>query len=158
MVKVFKTCLDLISRKKTYSTDINMLTRKPPFEKHQMLPYYENDYKPKQNSIDFESAKEVLTETDIKKFEKRQFERIYNAIESMTYTKYKDIPEHEEIFIYGFKHVGTAKVDKYILIRCESDELFENDKLFNFWSNNFIIKDTEMRNFKNIRVVFYDIS
>ena len=55
-----KSCLDLISQKKTYSTDINTLKRKPPNEKHEMLPYYEGIYEPKQNNIDFESAKEIL--------------------------------------------------------------------------------------------------
>ena len=50
--------------KKTYSTDINTLKRKPPNEYHQMLPHYEGVYKPKRNTIDFESAKEVLMEKD----------------------------------------------------------------------------------------------
>ena len=38
---------------------------------------------------------------------KRRFERIYNAIETMTFTKYEDIPENKEIVIYGFKHIKT---------------------------------------------------
>ena len=50
--------------------------------------------------------------------------------------KNKDIPENKEIFVHGFKHNKTDKVDNYILIKCESDKLYENDKLFNFWSNN----------------------
>ena len=53
MKRACKACLDLISQRKTYSTDINKLKRKPPNEKHQMLPYYEVVYKPKQNNIDF---------------------------------------------------------------------------------------------------------
>ena len=80
--------------------------------------------------------------------EKRRFERIYIAIESMTYTKYEDISENKEIFIYGFKHVKTDKIDNYILIGCESDELFENDKLFNFWSNKYINNEIERGNFQ----------
>ena len=40
MEKACKLCLDLISQKKTYSTDINMLKRKPSNEQHQMLPHY----------------------------------------------------------------------------------------------------------------------
>ena len=52
--------------------------------------------------------------------------------------KNEDISENKEIFIYGFKHVKTDKVDNYIIIGCESDELCENDKLFNFWSNILI--------------------
>ena len=143
-----KTCLDLISQKKTYSTNINTLKRISPSEKHQMLPYYIGEYQPKQNNIDFESAKEILMKEDYKMIEKRRFERIYNAIETMTYTKYEDISENKEIFIYGFKHVKTDKVNNYILIGSESDELYENDKLFNFWSNKFINKEIENRNFK----------
>ena len=33
-----KTCLDLISQKKTYSTNINLSKRIAPNEKHEMLP------------------------------------------------------------------------------------------------------------------------
>ena len=44
MKKACKACLYLISQKKTYSTDINKLKRKPPNEKHQMLPYYTKEY------------------------------------------------------------------------------------------------------------------
>ena len=43
-----------------------MLKRLPANENYQMLPYYEVEYKPKQNTIDFESAKEVLMEIDEK--------------------------------------------------------------------------------------------
>ena len=143
MERACKICLDLISQKKTYPTDITSLKRKPPNEKHQMLPYYEGKYEPKQNIIDFESAKEILMKEDYKMIVKRRFERIYNAIETMTYTKYEDISENNEIFIYGFKHVKTDKIDNYKLIGCESDELYENDKLFNFWSNKYINEDIQ---------------
>ena len=146
--KSCKTCLDLISQKKTYSTDINMLKRKPPDEQHRMLPYYEGKFEPKQNIIDFETAKKILMKEDYKMVVERRFERIYNAIETMTYTKYEDISENKEIFIYGFKHGKTDKIDNYIVIGCESDELIENDKLFNFWSNKFINKEIENRDFQ----------
>ena len=122
MERACNSCLDLISPKKTFSTDINMLQRKPAKEYHQMLPYYESKCEPKQNNIDFESAKEVLMEADEKMVKNRRFERIYNAVESMTYTEYEDFPENKEIFVYGFKHVKTDKIDNYILIGCESDE------------------------------------
>ena len=75
----------------------------------------------------------------------------------MTYTKYEDIPENKEMFVYGFKQVKTDKIDNYILFGCESDELFENDKLFNFWSNKFISKEIEMRDFKTTRSFFMTI-
>ena len=60
MERTCKTCLDLMSEKKTYSTDITMLQRKPANEYYQMLLYYESKYDPRQNNIDFESAKEVF--------------------------------------------------------------------------------------------------
>ena len=148
MEKACKSCLDLISQKKTYSTDINTLKRKPPNEYHQMLPHYQGVYEPKQNNINFESAKEILMKEDYKMVVKRRFERIYTALESMDYTKYEDISENKEIFVYGIKHVKTDKIDNYILIGCESDELFENDKLFNFWSNKYINNEIEKRNFQ----------
>ena len=44
-----------------------------------MFPCYEGKYEPKQNNIDFESAKEVLMKEDDKMVVKRRFERIYNA-------------------------------------------------------------------------------
>ena len=148
MEKACKSCLDLISQKKTYSTNINTLKRKPPNKKHQMLPHYVGKYEPKQNIIDFDSAKEILMKEDYKMIKQRRFERIYNSTESMTYAKYEDITENKEIFVYSFKHVKTDKVDNYILIGCESDELYENDNQFNFWSNKFINQEIENRDFK----------
>ena len=149
MERACKTYLDLISQKKSYSTEINMLKRKPPSQYHQMLPYYVGKYEHKQNNIGFESAKDILMKEDYKMVVKRRFERIYNMmLDFKSYFKYEDIPENKEIFIYSFKPVKTDKVDNYILIGSESDELFENDKLFNFWSNKFIKKEIENRNFK----------
>ena len=144
-----KTCLDLISQRKTYSFNINMLKRKPPNKYHQMLPHYEGKYEPEQNNIDFESAKENLMKEDNKMIVQRQFERIFNMmIDYKLYTKKEDISENKEIFIYSFNHVKTDKVNNYILIGSESVELYENNKLFNFWSNKFINKEIEDRNFK----------
>ena len=134
--------------KKAYSTIFNMVEGKPANKIHRMVPQYEGKFEPKQNNIDFESGKEVLMDADEKTFGKRRFDRIYNAIETMTYRKYEDIPENKEIFIYGFQHIKTDKVDNYILIACELDESFENDKLFNIWSIRFIIKEIEKRDFK----------
>ena len=42
----------------------------------------------------------------------------------------------------------TDKINNYILIGCESDKLFENNNLFNFWSNKFINKEIERRDFQ----------
>ena len=64
-----------------------------------MLPYYDGKSIPKQSNIDFESAEETLMEADKEMIEQRRFERINNAIYSMTYTKYEEIPENKDIFI-----------------------------------------------------------
>ena len=50
-----------------------MLKRKPANENDQMLPYYEGEYKPKQNNIDFESAREISMKEDHKMFVERPF-------------------------------------------------------------------------------------
>ena len=125
-----------------------MLKRKPPNKQHQMLPHYVGKYEPKQNNNNFESAKIILMKEDNKMILKRRFEKRYDAIESMSYTKYENITENKEIFIYGLKHVKTDKIDNYILIACESDELYENDKLFNIWSNKFINNEIEKKTFQ----------
>ena len=99
MERSCKRCLDLISQKKTYSTDINTLKRKPPNEKHQMLPYYEGVYEPKHINIDFESAKNILMKEDYKMIKQRRFERIYNLMmDFKSYIKYENISENKEIF------------------------------------------------------------
>ena len=76
---------------------------------------------------------------------KRCFGRIYNAIETMTCTKYEGVSENKEKIIYGFKNVKRDKVDNYILFGCQSDELFEYDKLFIFWSGKFINEEIQKR-------------
>ena len=62
--------------------------------------------------------------------------------------KNEDFPENKEIFIYGIKHFQTENFDIFLTIGCESDGLYENEKLFHFWSNQFINKKIEMRKFK----------
>ena len=69
-------------------------------------------------------------------------------IEKFVVIVLKSIPENKEIFIYGFKRVKTDKLDNYNLIGCESDELYENNKLFIFWSNKFLRKEIGKRDFK----------
>ena len=154
MVRDCETCLDRISQKRAFCTEINMLKRKPANDYYQMLPYYIGEYELKQIIIHFESAREILTKEDMKMVVKRRFERICIAIENMTDTKYEDILENKELFIYGFKQIKTHKVDIYILIGCESDELYENDKLLSFWCNIFINKEIEKRGFKITRWSF----
>ena len=56
----------------------------------------------------------------------------------MSYMKHEDVPEDEEIFNFRFRHIKTDKTNKYKLIGCESDKLYDNDKLFNFWSNQVL--------------------
>ena len=72
---------------------------------------------------------------------KRRFERIYKMIECKSYLESEDNPENKEMSVYGFKHIKTDKFDKYIIIGWESDDLYENDKLLNLWSNKFLNKD-----------------
>ena len=107
-----------------------------------------SEYEPKQKHIDFESATEILIKEDGKMIMKRCFERIYEMIECKSYMKNEDVPENKEIFIYGFKYIKTDKIDTYFLIGCESEVLYGNDKLFNFWTNRCINKEKETRNFK----------
>ena len=125
-----------------------MLKRKFSNESHQMLPHYEGEYKPKQCNIDFESARENLMKEDYKMVAKRRFDGIYSNMECKLYIKNVHNPENKEIFIYGFKHVKTDKIEYYTLIGCESDELRRNNKLFNFWSIKFLSKGIEKRDFK----------
>ena len=79
---------------------------------------------------------------------KRLFGRINIAPENMTHRKYEDIPDNRELFFYEFKHIKTDKVDNFTLIGNESDELYESDKLFNFWSEKFFEKKIRKRDFK----------
>ena len=110
-----------------------MLKRKHSNEYHQLLPHYEGKHEPKQNKNDFESARENKMKEDDKMVVKRHFERIFNmTMDFISYNKKEDFSENNEIFVYGSKHVKTEKFDNYILIGCESEEIFENDKLFNF--------------------------
>ena len=44
-----------------------MLKGKHPSDYHQMLPYQKGTYEPRQNIIDFGSAKEILMEPDKKR-------------------------------------------------------------------------------------------
>ena len=126
MERARETFLDQTVQRKTYSIDVSML-KKPAIDCYQMLPHYIGENKPRQNNNDFESAKEVLLEADKRLVEKRLFERILIEMESMAYTKYENRPENKENFIYGFKRIKTDKVDKYFLIGCDSNELYEND-------------------------------
>ena len=99
MERVCKTCLDLISQKKTYSTDINMLKRKPSNKFNQKLPHCVGKYEPIQNNTNFESATKILMKEDFKMVGKRQFERINDMKTCKSYNKYEDVPENKEIFI-----------------------------------------------------------
>ena len=109
-----KSCLVAVSQKKTYFTDINMLKGQPPNEKHQLLPFYVREYKPKISIINFKAAKEVLIISEKSLIEKRRFERIKFVTAYKTYIKNDNNTETKEIFVYGFKHIKTDKVHIYI--------------------------------------------
>ena len=85
---------------------------------------------------------------DDKMVVKRRFEKIYNMMKCKSYIKSEDFSENKERFTYGFKHIKTDKIDNYILIACELDEICENIKLFNFWSDKFIKEAIEKRKFQ----------
>ena len=72
MARACETYLDQISQKKTYSTNINMLKRKPANEYYPMLHYYIGECEHKQSNIDFESAKEIFMKKDYKMVMKRR--------------------------------------------------------------------------------------
>ena len=72
-----------------------MLKRKPRNEHCQMLPYYVGKYEPRQNNIDFESAREILMKENNKMVVKRRFERIHNMmLDCKSYSKNEEIPEN----------------------------------------------------------------
>ena len=85
---------------------------------------------------------------DVKMVEKRRIERINDMITCKSYKKYGNLPENKGIFINGFKHVETHRIDNYVLIGCKLDVLYENIKLFNFWSNKFTNNEIEKRDFQ----------
>ena len=119
-----------------------------------MIPYYESKNKPKQSIVDLEAAREILMKEDYKMDDKRRLERLYNMMQCKSYIRNDKIPENKEIFVYAFKNIKTEKIGTYTLIGCESDELYENDKLTNFWSNKFVNKVIETRNFRITRWFF----
>ena len=45
-------------------------------------------------------------------------------------------------------NIEINKVENYLLIGCESDELYENSGIINLWSNKFINKEIEKTNFE----------
>ena len=80
--------------------------------------------------------------------ENRRFERINDMIAYKSYMKHEDMSENEVIFAYGFQHIKTDKIDKYILIGFDLDEIHEKDRVFNFSSEKIINEEIEMRDFK----------
>ena len=121
-----------------------------------MLPWLVCGWKVflEQKNIDFDSAKEFLMKTGKEMFKKRRFKRIYNMMEYKLYMRREEIFENKEIFIYGIKHFETKKVETYILIECESDEIYEIDKLFIFWFKKIIIKEVKIKKNRDDGVVF----
>ena len=72
-----------------------MLKMKPSNKKNQMLNFYKSYYKPKQNIIGLESAREIFMKEDKKMIVKSCFERIYKMLECKSYTKFEDTPENK---------------------------------------------------------------
>ena len=90
-----------------------MLKRKPANEYRQILCI--SEYEPKRNIIKNDNLNRAITciiskrSFDIKMLVKRQFERTYNAIETMSCSKYEDTPENKEIFSTGSKIIIQMK-------------------------------------------------
>ena len=64
------------------------------------------------------------------------------------YMKNEVNSENREVIKYGFRYNKTDKVYNYMLIGCESQDVCENIKLFNFRSNKFSKREIEKRDFK----------
>ena len=60
---------------------------------------------------------------------KRRFERINNMMELKLYTKYEDIPQNIETFVYGFKHIET---DKSIIFYYSVESQMNYKKMMNY--------------------------
>ena len=86
-----------------------MLKRKPTIEYYQGFAFYEGEYEPRENNIDFESVTEILMIEDDKMVVKRRFERMNNMLECKSYIKNEDFSANKEIFFHGFKHIKTDK-------------------------------------------------
>ena len=52
---------------------------------------------------------------DDKMVVKKPFEKICNKMECTSYIRNEDSSKNKEIFIYGFKHMKTDKINDYIL-------------------------------------------
>ena len=144
-----KSWLNLKRQKKTYSTYINILKWKPANEFYQMLCYYKGEYEPKQTNIDFESAGKLLMKEDDQLAVKRRFERIRKMMEIISYTNYEEIPEKKTRYLFldsnKLKQIKSITISYSVVRRMKWKK---NNKLFNFWSIKFIIKEIQKRDFK----------
>ena len=109
MERACTTCLDLISDKKLYSAEIIELKKN-----RQMLLWFEVEYIPRQNSIDFESAKEISMEVDKRIIESRRFEMVKTMSESKSCMRNEEFSQNIVMFVYGLKHIKTKNVELYI--------------------------------------------
>ena len=117
MTRACKSCLDLVSQKKTYYTDSNTDNKRKPVEYYcQMLPLFIGEHEPKQNNIDFESAREILLIEYDEMVMKRRSERIYKTIECESYNKNEDFLENKLINVCTNKFINKVmeKRDFYI--------------------------------------------
>ena len=117
-----------------------MFKRKLANEFYQMLPYYIGEFVPKLNNIQFESARETLTEEVDEMVVKNCFERIYNMMECNLYMKVEDFPENKELSVYGCKDKKTNKIENFLLVGCESDISLKINNCSNSGLVNFLLK------------------
>ena len=64
-----------------------------------MPPWFAGEYIPRQNTIGFESAREILIEKDDKMVVRRRFDRIYDMIEGNSHSQYEEVSENKEVFV-----------------------------------------------------------
>ena len=78
----------------------------------------------------------------------RHSERIDKLMECKSWISNEKNPENKKSIVYDFKYVETDKINNCILFGCESDELYENNKLFKLWSDKFLIQEIGMKKSK----------
>ena len=126
MERACKSCLDLISPKKTYSTDIIMLKRKPPNEYHQMLPHYEGEYKPNKVILILNLQEKLWWKKKLKKLWE-DVSRGYITRWSVNRTWKTKIYLKTKRFLFMYSNMSKQikSITIITIIGCETEELYE---------------------------------
>ena len=76
--------------------------------------------------------------------------------DSILTRKVEETPETNEVFYFGYKQNKTKKMNTYIILGCESDELYTNYNLFYLWCIKFMNEEIRRRDFKITSWLFLD--